>query len=70
VSLTIFARAWSFFDDAMGKAICGIKGALEPAIFHSCIQYIQTLTFFNGLSTLMPFVALLLSEAAVGKQVP
>jgi hypothetical protein len=32
--------------------------------------YVRTLAFFNGLSTLMPSVALLLSESAVGKQVP
>ena len=36
-----------------------------------CIPlYVQTLALFNGLSTLMPSVALLFSEAAVGKQVP
>jgi hypothetical protein len=28
VSPAIFARVWPFFDDAMGKAIGGIKGAL------------------------------------------
>jgi hypothetical protein len=32
--------------------------------------FVKTLAFFNGLSTLIPFVALLVSEATLGKQVP
>ena len=32
--------------------------------------YVQTLALFNGVSTVMPYVALLCSEAAVRKQVP
>jgi hypothetical protein len=30
----------------------------------------KPLSFFNALSNMMPFVALILSVAAVGKQVP
>jgi hypothetical protein len=33
-------------------------------------EYVQALALVNGLSTTMPSVALLLSKAAVGKQVP
>jgi hypothetical protein len=32
--------------------------------------YVKTLALFNGVSTVMPSVALLCSEAAVKKQVP
>jgi hypothetical protein len=33
-------------------------------------EYVQALALVNGFSTTMPSVALLLSKAAVGKQVP
>jgi hypothetical protein len=68
VNPAIFPRVWSFFDDAMGKAVCEIKGALGPVNFQFPI-YVQSLEFFNGLSIMMPSVAPHLSEAAVGKQV-
>jgi hypothetical protein len=37
VSPALLACAWSFFDDAMEKAICGSKVRLGLLIFNSCI---------------------------------
>ena len=52
----------------MGKTICESHGALDFA--NSKSLYVHTLALFNGVSTVMPYVALLCSEAAVRKQVP
>jgi hypothetical protein len=52
----------------MGKAICESHGALD--FTNSIFLNIYTPSLFKGVSTVMPYVALLCSEAAVGKQVP
>jgi hypothetical protein len=55
---------------AMGKVICGIKGALGPVNFPFLYMYKPCVLQRFVLSTMMPSVAPLLSKAAAGKQVP
>jgi hypothetical protein len=64
----IFALVWSFFDNAMGKAIGGIKGALGLVKFVFLYMHKPSRSSMVCPPCCRP--SRFLFEAAVGKQVP